>query len=246
MANKTKILLIVEGAQREVELVEKLLQEYKVKVEREIYVYGTNIYELYEKVFLGNEDEMDSIDLLQKLKEKDSNNPILDEKFSDIILIFDYDPQDNRYSEERIKLMLDYFSESTENGKLYINYPMLESYKHFKSFPDEEYIKRKVDFELVKKGKYKEIVGKEAKITKINKFTKDVFNEIIISNIKKANYITSNLEDLKSIKEIYNSINESDVLDIQNNLLLNEKQIYVLNTSVFFICDYNFELILKN
>ena len=125
MANKTKILLIVEGAKREVELVEKLLQEYKVKVEREIYVYGTNIYELYEKVFLGNEDEMDSIDLLQKLKEKDSNNPILDEKFSDIILIFDYDPQDNRYSEERIKLMLDYFSESTENGKLYINYPML-------------------------------------------------------------------------------------------------------------------------
>ena len=89
-------------------------------------------------------------------------------------------------------------------------------------------------------------MGKEAKITKINKFTKDVFNEIIISNIKKANYITSNLEDLKSIKEIYNSINESDVLDIQNNLLLNEKQIYVLNTSVFFICDYNFELILKN
>ena len=51
MANKTKILLIVEGAKREVELVEKLLQEYKVKVEREIYVYGTNIYELYEKVF---------------------------------------------------------------------------------------------------------------------------------------------------------------------------------------------------
>ena len=113
MANKTKILLIVEGAKKEVELVEKLLQEYKVKVEREIYVYGTNIYELYEKVFLGNEDEMDSIDLLQKLKEKDSDNPILDEKFSDIILIFDYDPQDNRYSEERIKLMLDYFSEST-------------------------------------------------------------------------------------------------------------------------------------
>ena len=54
------------------------------------------------------------------------------------------------------------------------------------------------------------------------------------------------MEDLKSIKEIYNSINESDVLDIQNNLLLNEKQIYVLNTSVFFICDYNFELILKD
>ena len=245
MAKSTKVLLIVEGAKREVELVRRLFEEYKLQIEREIYVYGTNIYELYERVFEGHENEMDSIDLLQKLKEKDLQNPVLDQTFSDIILIFDYDPQDNRYKKERIELMLQYFSESTENGKLYINYPMLESYKHFKEFPDEEYLSRKVDIETIKNGKYKEIVGKEAKITKITKFTKEIFNQIIKSNIEKANYIINHIKDIQDWKNAYYSIKDTDILEKQNNMLIQEKNLYVLNTCIFFICDYNFNLIEK-
>lgn len=245
MAKSTKILLIVEGAKREVELVRRLFEEYKLQIEREIYVYGTNIYELYERVFEGHEEEMDSIDLLQKLKEKDPQNPILDKTFSDIILIFDYDPQDNRYKKERIELMLQYFSESTENGKLYINYPMLESYKHFKSFPDREYIERKVNIETVKNGKYKELVGKEAKFTKITKFTKEIFNQIIKSNIEKSNYIVNHSKSIQNLRDLYYSIKDTDILEKQNSLLIDEGNLYVLNTCIFFICDYNFNLIEK-
>lgn len=35
--------------------------------------------------------------------------------------------------------MLDYFSDETENGKLYINYPMIESLKYTKEIPDANY-----------------------------------------------------------------------------------------------------------
>ena len=148
MAKSTKVLLIVEGAKREVELVRRLFEEYKLQIEREIYVYGTNIYELYERVFEGHENEMDSIDLLQKLKEKDLQNPVLDQTFSDIILIFDYDPQDN-------------------------------------------------------------------------------------------------IKDIQDWKNAYYSIKDTDILEKQNNMLIQEKNLYVLNTCIFFICDYNFNLIEK-
>lgn len=35
--------------------------------------------------------------------------------------------------------MLDFFSDETENGKLYINYPMIESLKYTKEIPDANY-----------------------------------------------------------------------------------------------------------
>lgn len=34
---------------------------------------------------------------------------------------------------------MDYFSDETENGKLYINYPMIESLKYTKEIPDANY-----------------------------------------------------------------------------------------------------------
>lgn len=35
--------------------------------------------------------------------------------------------------------MLDYFCDETENGKLYVNYPMVESLKYTKQLPDADY-----------------------------------------------------------------------------------------------------------
>ena len=37
--------------------------------------------------------------------------------------------------------MLDFFDDETENGKLYINYPMIESLKYTKEMPDADYWK---------------------------------------------------------------------------------------------------------
>lgn len=48
--------------------------------------------------------------------------------------------------------MSDYFSESTDEGKLYINYPMVEACKHFKDIPDDEYITRAVSIDDIRNG----------------------------------------------------------------------------------------------
>ena len=68
----------------------------------------------------------------------------LDTLFSQIFLFFDYDFQ-NRMGLEKLNTileeMLEFFDDETDNGKLYINYPMVESLKYTKDMPDADYYK---------------------------------------------------------------------------------------------------------
>ena len=58
------------------------------------------------------------------------------------------------------------FADLTDMGKLYLNYPMIESYLHLKSIPDEEYINRKIPVSLQPGDKYKGVVKSESVIEK--------------------------------------------------------------------------------
>mgnify|MGYP004669442269 FL=1 len=66
----------------------------------------------------------------------------LDTLFSQVFLFFDYDFQ-NRIGTQSVNdildEMLDFFNDETERGKLYINYPMIESLKYTKEMPDTDY-----------------------------------------------------------------------------------------------------------
>ena len=243
----TNVLLIVEGEKAEKNLLEKMISEYKINGNIQIYPYKTNIYNLYKIMFEGREDDMSGITLMSVLRARDKETEFLNKNFSDIILIFDYEAQDNLFSPEKIELMINYFNNSTENGKLYINYPMVESYKHLKEYPeDKEYKNRMIKYEDIKN--YKAIVGKEAKIADINKFKRKNFNSAIIQNIKKANYILNGNYEIKNeqIQNTYLKIDDKKITKKQNEILNSkEKSIYVLNTSLFFVCDYKFELIIE-
>ena len=69
---------------------------------------------------------------------------ILEVNVSEIFLFFDYDFQESRLTLEEnnrhIGEMLEYFNDETENGKLYINYPMVESVFYTKQLPDKDYL----------------------------------------------------------------------------------------------------------
>jgi hypothetical protein len=136
----SKILLLVEGERRDCDLMEHLLDLYGISDTHQIVPYKANIYMLYDDMF-ESADPTD-FDLLQYLKsrEADSNNKkLFDEHYSDIILVFDFEPQDTRYSDDKIRKMASYFTESSDMGKLYINSPMAEAFYHMKSIPDEDY-----------------------------------------------------------------------------------------------------------
>ena len=125
-----KILAIVEGEKKEPEILRRVLDISGLK-QREIVSYKANIYDLYDKLYSEYGDTIDEVDIQEFLKEihpDPESQAILNGNYTDILLIFDFDPQDNRYSSDKLVRLLDIFSESTQMGRLYINYPMVESF----------------------------------------------------------------------------------------------------------------------
>lgn len=233
---KSKILMIVEGARTDVRLMQYLLNTYNISDNHEIVSYNTNIYTLYQQMFKDNAP--DSIDLLQLLKEREPDlekKKIFNERYSDILLIFDFDPQDSLYEPEKIIEMSKYFTESSDMGKLYLNYPMVEAYYHMKSIPDLDYNSYKVEFSELKKGTYKQRVNRENRNHDYTKFAinKEECNIVIRQNIEKA-YNIINQECTYEITP-----DGDKVLQVQINELQNNESVFVLCTCVFYIADYN-------
>ncbi len=242
---KAKILVIVEGAKTDVRLMEHLLNVYGIDEKHMIVSYNTNIYSLYNEMF--KEVDPENIDILQLMKEHE-NDPtkkeIFDAYYSDILLIFDFDPHDSQFSMDKISKMMNFFVESSDMGKLYINYPMVEAFYHMKSIPDEDYDSYRVLMDELKKKTYKKRVNYENRNHDYSKFAvnKTECDIVIRQNIYKSwklcgvqrsfSYMDTELPDSNEI--------------LQNQLLKMklEDSLSVLCTCVFYIVDYNTKLIL--
>ena len=178
MNDESFILLITEGEKLDVKILNQVKNLFLPEREIKIFPICLNIYNLYQK--MSNYDDFDSkfIDILIVIKEiiqeqESSNNPAFlaleRHQISEIFLFFDYDGHDTlapRYP-NCINEMLALFHNETHHGKLYINYPMVESYKH----PIQNEVKI---VEIFPKGHYKTSVAgicdkKFEKITKLNK-----------------------------------------------------------------------------
>lgn len=234
---KSKILVLVEGQKTDPKLMKHLLEVYDIDQSHEIVSYNTNIYTLYNEMF--QDGDPDSLDILQILKEHEKDDTIrelLNQRFSDILLIFDLDPQDPLYAPEKVLTMMNYFVESSDMGKLYLNYPMVESFYHMKNIPDEEYNSYTVSMaELVAKL-YKSRVNRENRNHDYHKFAvdKQECDTVIRQNIEKALLITGNAEPTTS--DLPDPV---DVLTVQLDTIRDKQLLHVLCTCVFYIVDYN-------
>lgn len=231
-----KILVIVEGEKTDVRLMKHLLRTYGLDKKHAIVSYNTNIYTLYNDMF--RDDDPESYDILQVLKSRESDEDkkrIFDEEYSDILLIFDFDPQDVQYDKKKIIYMQEYFSESSDMGKLYINYPMVEAFYHMKSIPDIEYIERKVTKAELKAKGYKKRVHEETFGGDYRKFaeTRNDCNTVIKHNIEKAFRILKKEPEPEQIPSL------TKLVRAQTDLYEKDDWLYVLCTCVFYIVDYN-------
>ena len=241
---KSKILVIVEGEKTDVELMAKLFDIYGISHSHRIVPYRTNIYLLYDAMFKDNDPE--SMDIQQILKEREHREDylrILNDRYTDILLIFDFDPQDPRYTKDKITAMANFFTESSDMGKLYINYPMVEAFYHMKAIPDLEFYSYTATLDELRRKKYKDRVVRENRNHQYMKTafaaTKTECNTVIKQNMQKARQIIGYEED------IYNGLLDSlDILHSQINLLEREQVISVLCTCVFYIAEYNNNLIM--
>ena len=236
---KAKVLVLVEGAKTDVHIMNHLFEVYGIDKNHQIVSYNTNIYELYRRMFV-NVDPYE-MDLLQVLKERDPDNRALDDRYSDILLIFDLDQQDGRFSEASIREMVGYFTDSTDMGKLYLNYPMVEAYYHMKTIPDNDYPAYTATLDELKAKQYKARVRRECRNGYPRKYAvnKEECDSIIRQNIDKARQIIG--DDRKTDGAVPDGM---EILSAQLEQLKTCRSVYVLCTCVYYIPDYNPNLVL--
>lgn len=169
--DRGKTLFIVEGHHEKNTLFSNLAKSYpelKLKKDR-IEIYGTNIYALYNiiKKEYGEDWREQDIDLPWLVS--NDKRRLYKEDFVNILLVFDYERHAPQFSEKIIVELQSCFCDATDMGKLYINYPMVESYAHLDSLPDPQYETLKVSVSLRPGSQYKRI-AKRTELSKIMEF----------------------------------------------------------------------------
>lgn len=236
MAN---ILFLFEGESTEekyYKVIENSL-DGRIRDDVKFYSYKTNIHVLYDE--LNNDENLDIIGILSERARRANdliNYQMLNNiNFGEIYLIFDLDPQDDKYDDLKIRRMLEIFDNETENGKLYINYPMVESFKHFKSIPDEDYNLYKVSIQDC--NTYKRDVASLSCINDYRKITKEQYFNIVNQNVSKSSFLINDdiCCDFKTYKE---SITQENIYNVQDSKIKSTQEVYVLNTFCLWPLDY--------
>lgn len=233
LIDKPDILFIVEGASTEPKLVKKIssvIGEHQYS----IYPYKTAIYELYEQLFAD-----DDLDLLLVLKENETDSgrrSILSKKYTRIYLVFDFDSQHHRYNHLKIVQLINYFNDSSDKGKLYINYPMMESHRHLSRMPDPDFVYRKID--VCQLSHYKQIVGDFTFYSDLNRYTYEIITNMIAHHMIKYMKLVFDSTTMPTYDDFKNWTHDADLALLSKQVeALEQGFIYVINTSIFYVVD---------
>lgn len=142
-----KILFITEGPVDELHLLKSICKDLHAIEEYEFYSYRTDFHQFARLLIPENELD-ENLDILLTLKSQetnDENRKLLSQKYTDVYIVFDLDPHAVKVDYKKLRLLVTYFTNSSDMGKLFINYPMMQSYKHLKSLPDIDFENRTVN-----------------------------------------------------------------------------------------------------
>ena len=243
---ESNILVIVEGLKTEPDFFKQIAKSFGLKFD--IYCLETNIYSLYKSLkeidFNG-----DIKDVLSELHPEQKS--MLSKKFAYTYLVFDCDAhhpkkEDTRNIDtivkdniQKLEEMSKYFTDETDPsiGRLYINYPMVESFRDCDSFFDKDYANALIKIEDL--TRYKELVAKK-KLNRIHlkDYTKESFSLLILQNIFKLNIIVNGKWEKLDYKDYIENEVANKILNKEWTLIDSCSQISVINTSLFIIPDF--------
>lgn len=234
-----KILFVVEGLSDEPKFIRRLLQVCYSSQQFKTYSYKTNIHVLAKRLEDEYPDfENEDIDIqliLRQFENNEKQRELLSAHYTDIFLIFDFEPRDHTPQFDTIKRMLSYFNDSTTRGKLFINYPMMQSYKHFPKLPFPEFKNEAVSCDDCKK--YKEQVSKISQYTDLAKYDYPLFMSLAVHHLCKANFLMTGIYKAPTVEE-YLLWEMSQIFDVQVSTLYKDSRVFILNTCIFILCDY--------
>ena len=242
MATSKKVLVIAEGPDDK-KVINRVFAAYGKNIE--VVTFKTDVYKLFS-IYEKQETDYSDLDIQKTLlNEVGSLTPnerkILQDKYVDIFLIFDFDPHAETADIKKLKKLATHFKDSSDMGKLYINYPMLESFQHVSRDKlkagkvDREFFERTFsedDFskEGTKKVKYKRRAKSEG--FSHCDLSKDEWDLLVSHHLFKIEDSVGSLRKSDFSQEIY-----LDLLDRQDQSYKKKKYGMVVNTSLTIIAE---------
>ena len=228
VSNK-KILVVTEGVKDEPQVIKKLAEIYGLSSNVEIVTYGTNIHRMMHA--LEKERNLEDIDIQLLLCEVDRMNSEksleikkLYDNYTDKIFIFDLEYQDQYYDASKLLRFIEAMNDSTGDlGKLFINYPMWESY-YFSDVAPQYF---HANF---KKGEIKRLAHQTQEwiLYNKNKLDDDSYKKLL--NAQASRYATE-------LGRQYDAESGVELFEKQDKNIKNNK-IALINSSVLFFIDY--------
>lgn len=229
-----KLLFVFEGEKTEPQIFKSLKNTlFSGITDFELYAcYCSHIYSLYK--ILEKDEDLDIIEILRE-KNKQRLSGISRHDIALVYLFFDYDPQTNQECNKVIPQMLEKFSNETENGKLFISYPMVEAVKAIAS---KNFLCNEQRTILVEDSKnYKNIIHTkiESAVKYFAKYTITTWQKIIKQNLQQASWILHDkdiLPDLDTAKRM----SQADIYHAEyNKYVTQQSRIAILSAFPFFI-----------
>lgn len=248
------ILIICEGKKTEPQIFREVQKAGFLPENINITSFESNIYALYDKMEKKSDGDWDSMDFLLTLSSPKMNvedKKKLEQKYTDILLIFDFDPQDPKFQEwnsknvliQRYTKLFKYFNESTDHGKLYLSYPMIESLLHvsceeLKSCNFQPFLQKKFNRKQLWSKQYKKDAAHEGENAFSNFISKKLVKDLIRFHFTKAMKIAEcDNEDLQKCN-IPDDL-QKDLFNKEFQSYLISEEAYVVSTALFFTIEYN-------
>ena len=206
--------------------------------------------------------EVDTVSVLKEIlleKGDETLKDIREDEVSEIYLFFDYDFQEKarifEKNNKRLSEMLDFFTDETANGKLYINYPMVESLRYTKELPDSDYWTYTVTRQQCQEVRFKHQVHEfsfyggnleyliltikpaddEMKIQEKIDGAKTNWKHLVVMNVSKANYICNDKNEVPDESDSQQAVFSNQ---LSKYVKTDECKVAILNAFPIFLFDY--------
>jgi hypothetical protein len=230
----SNVLFVFEGEIRE-HTIFQCMSSFAIREVIDVHLvttYCTNIYDLFRQL-----DDDPDLDLVELVRERSTNNSATLSNFSrddiaEIYLIFDFDAHADPEPASKIRKLLRIFSDETDVGKLFVNYPMAEAFGHVSntdSFHEAEAV-------IAEGRKYKALVDKEqaGEYRDISKMVWPQFKELFQAHCKKAQYIING--DYRFPNEL---LDQPEIFEAQEEKYIKPKNaVAVLSAFPLFLLHY--------
>lgn len=238
------IAIIVEGENRELGYFKNISSLFfpPEKILLVCLPAGENIYMLWKRLNADN-FETDIIEVLRECSAiaKDELKNYTRQDFQEVYLFFDLDSHQNNLKEGEdpdaiLEKMLETFDNETENGKLYISYPMCEALRDIQKSTCKSSYRCLLDIADI--SKYKKLSATYSKFTSVKKYTVETWEMIIAIFLIRCQCLF-HVGDTDHAYHWYKQcVTTANIFENEQILIHESRKVFVLSAFPEFLVDY--------